>query len=140
MAARSAAAALAPKGCLKMNSAPMKLRDGQSKTPLLQSSPPFGDISLAVLAVDSMLRRWTGRKLEASDLTARLASGAQSESETFEASSFKGYQTAQSRRRGNGGQFTRFRGLTLRASVFEWAIPLFGCRFGRFGIRLTKQM
>jgi hypothetical protein len=47
-----------------------------------------------------MLRRRTGRKLEASDFTARLTSGAQSESETLEASSFKGNQTAQSRRNG----------------------------------------
>ena len=44
-----------------------------------------------------MLRGQSGRKLEASDFTARLISGAESESVPFEASSFKGNQTAQSR-------------------------------------------
>ena len=44
----------------------------------------------------------TGRKLEASDFTASLIShGAQSESGTFEASSAKGNQTAQSRTEGD---------------------------------------
>jgi hypothetical protein len=37
------------------------------------------------MAMDSMLRGQSGRKLEASDFTAMLTSGAQSESDKFKA-------------------------------------------------------
>jgi hypothetical protein len=49
--------------------------------------------SVAVMAVDSMLRGKHGRKLEAGDFTTRLITGA-SASLAFEASSFKGNQTS----------------------------------------------
>ena len=46
MAARSAAAAPAPKGCLEINFARMELKDGHYETPPMRSSPNLGTASL----------------------------------------------------------------------------------------------
>ena len=63
-----------------------------------------GGNSLAVMAADSMLRRDHKAQAGNQRLHGQADFGAESESVPFEASSFKGNQTAQSRRRGDGLQ------------------------------------